>query len=184
MRTSLCSTLRALRVLICSRQISQQRKKSNQKNAALDQFAPSGCPHHSTLPTGRLDSPSRLDRTKFDVHVEFSLPKPNASANFKGRISILVKQRSPDEAKRNPGMLPTTNNPDFTSLHPGYRVDLPGTVNRVLSSMDASQDDPLDRSLDATKWNPGLYNAARNSRITLRFIQATECEARAYRTHF
>ena len=28
--------------------------------------------------------------------------------------------RSPDEAQRNPGMLPTTNNPDFTSLHPGY----------------------------------------------------------------
>jgi len=27
--------------------------------------------------------------------------------------------------------------------------------------------------------NPGLFNAARNSRITLRFIQATECEARA-----
>ena len=31
--TSLCSTLRALRVLICSRQISQQRQKSMQKNA-------------------------------------------------------------------------------------------------------------------------------------------------------
>jgi hypothetical protein len=28
-------------------------------------------------------------------------------------------------------------------------------------------------SLDATKWNPGLFKAAGNSRITLRFIQAT-----------
>jgi len=45
--------------------------------------------------------------------------------------------------------------------------------------MDASQDDPLDRSPDATKWNPGFFNAAGHSRITLRFIQATVCEARA-----
>ena len=67
----------------CSRQISQQRQKSNQKNAAPTSL-PFGSPHHSTLPTGRPDSPSGLDRTKFDVPVEFSLPKPNASANFTG----------------------------------------------------------------------------------------------------
>ena len=31
------------------------------------------------------------------------------------------------------------------------RVDWPGKVNRVLSSRDASQDDPLDCSPDVTK---------------------------------
>ena len=28
-----------------------------------------------------------------------------------------------DEAKRNPGMFPTTKNPDYASLHPGYATD-------------------------------------------------------------
>jgi hypothetical protein len=65
----------------------QQRKKSNQKNAAPTSL-PFGFPHHSPLPTGRPDSPSGLDRTKFDVRVEFSLPKPNGSANFTGRMSF------------------------------------------------------------------------------------------------
>jgi hypothetical protein len=50
--------------------------------------------------------------------------------------------------------------------------------------MDAIQDDPLDRSPDATKWNPGLLKAVKNSRITLRFIRATACEARALGAHF
>jgi hypothetical protein len=43
----------------------------------------------------------------------------------------------------------------------------------------ATQDDPLDRSPDATKWNPGLFKAAENSRITFHAIRATACEARA-----
>jgi len=60
-------------------------KKSNQKKRHPNQFAPSGSPHHSPLPTGRPDSPSGLDMTKFDVPVEFSLPKANTSANFMGR---------------------------------------------------------------------------------------------------
>jgi len=50
--------------------------------------------------------------------------------------------------------------------------------------MDASQDDPLDRSPDATKWNPGLFNAAGNSRITLRFIQATGMRGTSARDAF
>jgi len=65
----------------------QQRKKSNQKNAAPTSL-PFGFPRHSPLPTGRPDSPSRLDMTKFDVPVEFSLPKTNASANFTGRLFL------------------------------------------------------------------------------------------------
>jgi hypothetical protein len=31
-----------------------------------------------------------------------------------------------------------------------------------------------DRSPDARKWNPGLLRAVKNSRITLRFIRATD----------
>jgi len=59
-------------------------KKSNQKKRHPNQFAPLGFPQHSTLPTGRLDSPSGLDKAKSDVRVGFSLPKANASANFVG----------------------------------------------------------------------------------------------------
>jgi hypothetical protein len=88
---------------ICSHFISpvsellffQQRKKSNQKNAAPTSL-PFGSPRHSPLPTGRPDSPSGLDRTKFDVPVEFSLPKPKASANFTGRE--LLPSSSPKTA--------------------------------------------------------------------------------------
>jgi hypothetical protein len=67
--------------------VLQQRKKSNQKNAAPITL-PCGFPRHSALPTGRPDSPSGLNRTKFDVPVEFSLPKPNGSANFVGRVPL------------------------------------------------------------------------------------------------
>jgi hypothetical protein len=61
----------------------QQRQKSNQKNAAPISL-PFGFPRHSTLPTGRPESPSGLHWTKSDIHVGFTLPKPNTSANFKG----------------------------------------------------------------------------------------------------
>ena len=91
-RTSLCSTLRALRVRVAPGN-SQQRQKSNQKNAAPTSL-PFGSPRHSPLPTGRPDSPSGLDMTKFDVPVDqknifLALPKPNASANFTGREVLL-----------------------------------------------------------------------------------------------
>jgi hypothetical protein len=88
----------------------QQRQKSNQKNAAPKRL-PYGSPRHSPLPTGRPDSPSGLDRTKFDVPVEFSLPKANASANFTGRLSTPVKQRSLDGAQRNPGISGSVEKP-------------------------------------------------------------------------
>ncbi len=68
-------------------------KQSNQKKRHPDQFAPAGFPHHSTLPTGRPDSPSGLDRTKSDIPVGFSLTKSNASANFTGKSHFPVKQR-------------------------------------------------------------------------------------------
>jgi len=42
-------------------------KKSNQKKRHPNQFAPSGFPQHSPLPTGRPDSPSGLDMTKSGV---------------------------------------------------------------------------------------------------------------------
>jgi hypothetical protein len=85
----------------------QQRQKSNQKNAAPTSL-PFGFPHHSTLPTGRHDSPSGLDKAKYDVHVGhlfyfLALPKLNGSANFTGRRSITLNHRSLDEAQRNPG---------------------------------------------------------------------------------
>jgi hypothetical protein len=63
----------------------QQRKKSNQKNAAHGQFA-LRVPSAFAFATGRPDSPSGLDRTQFDVPVEFSLPKTKASANFTGEV--------------------------------------------------------------------------------------------------
>jgi hypothetical protein len=54
---------------------------------------PFGFPRHSPLPMGRPDSSSGLDRTKSDVlpaifFIFLALPKPNASANFTGRLSL------------------------------------------------------------------------------------------------
>ena len=59
-----------------------QRKVTKRKDTPIS--LPFGSPHHSTLPTGRLDSPSGLDKAKSDVPVGFALPKPNTSADFKG----------------------------------------------------------------------------------------------------
>ena len=119
--SNLSGLLRSTNSFLMNLSLYAQRKVTKRKGTPIS--LPYGFPHHSPLPTGRPDSPSGLNRTKFDVPVEFSLPKPNGSANFTGKLSPPVKQRSPDGVKRNPGMLPTTNNPDFTSLHPGYRVD-------------------------------------------------------------
>jgi hypothetical protein len=60
-----------------------QRKVTKRKDTPIS--LPFGFPQHSPLPTGRLDSPSGLDKPKSDVRVGFSLPKANASANFVGR---------------------------------------------------------------------------------------------------
>ena len=64
-----------------------QRKVTKRKGPPIS--LPYGFPQHSSLPTGHPDSPSGLDRTKFDIPVEFSLPKLNASANFKGTRAYL-----------------------------------------------------------------------------------------------
>ena len=71
-----------------------QRKVTKRKDTPTS--LPFGSPRPSALPTGRPDSPSGLDRTKFDVPVEFSLPKPKASANFTGRE--LLPSSSPKTA--------------------------------------------------------------------------------------
>jgi len=126
----------------------QQRKKSNQKNAAPISL-PCGSPHHSPLPTGRPDSPSRLDMTKSDVPVGFSLPKPNGSANFVGRMFL-------------PSSSPKT-------------ASLVGSIDHGRSiescrAWTASQDDPLQPGCNEVK--SGNVKVAEKSRITLRFIQA------------
>jgi len=74
---------------LCPCNISWQRKVTKRKD--IPTSLPFGSPRHSALPTGRPDSPSGLDRTKFDVPVEFSLPKLNASANFTGELFPPVK---------------------------------------------------------------------------------------------
>ena len=66
-----------------------QRKVTKRKDTPIS--LPFGFPQHSPLPTGRPDSPSRLDMTKSDIPVGFSLPKPNTSANFMGKLSTPVK---------------------------------------------------------------------------------------------
>ena len=55
------------------------------------------------------------------------------------------------------------------------RANRTGTFDLVLWSPDGDSDGPLDCSPDVTKWNPGVLKAAEESRITLRFIQATGC---------
>ena len=72
-----------------------QRKVTKRKDTPIS--LPYGFPQHSPLPTGRPDSPSGLDMTKSDVPVVFSLPKPNASANFMGEIPY--KRRDLDVTK-------------------------------------------------------------------------------------
>jgi len=71
-----------------------QRKVTKRKDTLTS--LPFGFPRHSPLPTGRPDSPSGLDRTKFDIPVDhlfhfLALPKLNTSANFTGRLSTPVK---------------------------------------------------------------------------------------------
>ena len=132
---------------------------------------PFGSPHHSTLPTGRLDSPSGLDKAKSDVPVGFSLPKPNTSANFTGKLFLPLSSPKP-----------VLSQPKWTASLVGS-IDQGRSIESCRARM-ASQDDPLERSPDVTKWNPGMLMGAEESRITLRFIRATACEARAPGTHF
>ena len=117
----------------------QQRKKSNQKNAVPISL-PCGSPRHSPLPTGRPDSPSRLNRTKSDIPVGFSLPKPNGSANFVGRVPFPLS--SPKTASL------------IGSIDQGRSIE-------SCRARTASQDDPL-----AVKMAEGMRStSARDVRV-------------------
>ena len=79
--------------LLCSTNSFLMNLSSNSgrkvtKRTPPQSACPCGSPHHSPLPTGRPDSPSRLDMTKSDVPVGFALPKSNGSASFVGRIPL------------------------------------------------------------------------------------------------
>jgi hypothetical protein len=71
------------------------QSKVTKRKGTHGQFAPSGSPHPPPLPTGRLDSPSGLDKAKSDVRVGFSLPKAKASANFTGKDPSPVSSPKP-----------------------------------------------------------------------------------------
>jgi len=71
-----------------------QRKVTKRKGTPIS--LPFGFPQHLPLPTGRLDSPSGLDKAKSDVRaghffIFLALPKANASANFMGAGATPVK---------------------------------------------------------------------------------------------
>ena len=93
-RSNLPGLLRSTNSFLMNLSLHAQRKVTKRKGTPTS--LPYRSPHHSTLPTGHLDSPSGLDKAKFDVHVEFSLPKPNGSANFTGRC--LLPSSSPKTA--------------------------------------------------------------------------------------
>ena len=70
-----------------------QRKVTKRKGTPIS--LPFGSPRHSTLPTGRPESPSGLHWTKSDVHVRFTLAKPNTSASLKGAPCRQLLQTNP-----------------------------------------------------------------------------------------
>ena len=76
-------------------------KKSNQKKRHPNQFAPSGFPQHSPLPTGRPDSPSGLDMTKSGVLPDFPYQRRMLRQTSWGGKPY--KRRSLDVTKWNPG---------------------------------------------------------------------------------
>jgi len=78
--------LRSTNSFLMNLSLHAQRKVTKRKGTPTS--LPFGFPHHPPLPTGHPDSPSRLDMTKSDVPVGFSLPKPNGSANFTGRATL------------------------------------------------------------------------------------------------
>jgi hypothetical protein len=77
-------------------------RKSNQKKRHPNQFAPSGFPQHSPLPTGRPDSPSGLDMTKSGVLPDFPYQSRMLRQTSWGQNLTSV---SLDVTKWNPGML-------------------------------------------------------------------------------
>jgi len=143
--------------------LSYNSERKVTKRTPPQSACPCGSPHHSPLPTGRPDSPSRLDMTKSDVPVGFALPKSSGSASFVGRIPL------PSSSPKTASLI--------GSIDHGRSIE-------SCRARTASQDDPLDRSPDVTKCNPGLFNAAGNSRITLRFIQATGMRSTSARDAF
>ena len=145
---------------------------------------PFGYPRHSSLPTRRPESPSGLHRTKSDVRVGFALPEPNTSANFKGprfcTTSIVVGLHKRSVAGVALNFTKTYNASSFSPLSSPKTALLVGSIGQgrpieSCGARTASRDDPLDRSPDATKWNPGLFKAGENSRITFHSIRATAC---------
>ena len=95
------------------------------------------------MPTGRPDSPSGLDMTKSGVLPDFPYQRQMPRQTSRGINPVKLAEDS------------------FTG-----RVDLPGMVNRVLSSMDASQDDPL-----AVEMAEGMRStSARDAFFGLRFL--------------
>ena len=120
-----------------------QRKVTKRKDTPTS--LPCGFPLHSPLPTGRPDSPSRLDMTKSDVPVGFALPKPNGSANFVGRVPL------------------PSSSPKTASLVGS--IDQGRSIESCRARM-ASQDDPL-----AVKMAEGMRStSARDAFFGLRFL--------------
>jgi hypothetical protein len=89
-----------------------QRKVTKRKGTP--DGLPFGFPRHSSLPTGRPESPSGLHWTKSGVLAGFTLPKPNTSASLKGA----------------PGRKILKTNPPFKLAEDSCagRVDWPGTT--------------------------------------------------------
>ena len=136
-----------------------QRKVTKRKDTPTSLSC--GFPHHSTLPTGRPDSPSRLDRAKFDVPVEFSLPKLNTSANFTG--TLILPLSSPKTAS------------------------LVGSIDqgRSIESCRAWMQVKTTRWLVARMQRSGIRGCSMLLEIPgLRCASSRVCEARAPGTHF
>ena len=122
---------------------------------------PFGSPHHSPLPTGRLDSPSGLDKAKSDVMSDF--PYQSRMARQTSRGNCFLPLSSPKTASL------------VGSIDHGRSIESCRAWMRVKTTRC---------SLDVTKWNPGLFKATGNSRITLRFIQATSMRSTSARGVF
>ena len=118
-----------------------QRKVTKRKGTPIS--LPYGFPRHSTLPTGRPESPSGLHRTKSDVPVRFALPKPNTSANFKGNLYTNQTNRHSRESVNDDQVglyIPPLSSPKTASLVGSIGHGRP--IESCRARM-ASQDDPL-----------------------------------------
>ena len=118
--------LRSTNSFLMNLSLLAQRKVTKRKGTPTG--LPFGVPRHSSLPTGRLDSPSGLDKAKSGVHARFALPKPNTSASLKGAPCRQMLQNTP-----------------LKLAEAGFagRVDWPWTANRVASSPDGESRRPV-----------------------------------------